>query len=64
MFKVITSLTDVMNMILKVDKSKEQLFKKQDYNDHKEKNGKKKMDNRLLAYRIPNIDNITMHIQL
>ncbi len=53
MVKVITNLTDVMNIILKIDKGKEQLFPKQDSKDQKKKNGQKKMDNRLLAYKIP-----------
>ncbi len=64
MVKVITSLTDVMSIILKIDKGKEQLFPKQDSKDQKKENEQKKMDSRLVAYKIPNIDNITMHIQL
>jgi hypothetical protein len=33
MVKVITTFIDVMSMILKVDKGKEQLFPKQEYDD-------------------------------
>ncbi len=56
MVNVITSFINVMSMILKVDKGKEQLFPKQDFDDLQKENGQKKMYNKLLAYKIPNVD--------
>ncbi len=56
MVNVITSFTNVMSMILKIDKGKKQLFPKQDFDDQQKENGQKEMYNKLLAYKIPNVD--------
>ncbi len=61
MVKAITSFIDVMSMILKVDKGKEQFFPKQDFDDQQKENGHKKMYSRLLTCKIPNINNINTY---